>query len=57
MRPDRVEIYAHMLLAVLIEMSLMIARSDDAATAIEIGKDAVEQLLSRLVGVEHNGSW
>jgi AcrR family transcriptional regulator len=57
MRPDRVEVYAHMLLAVLIEMSLMIARSDDAITAIEIGKEAVEQLLSRLAGVEPNGSW
>ncbi len=52
-----VDMYAHMLLAVLTEVAMLIARSDDAASTIEAGQHAVEQLISRLFGVEPGGAW
>jgi AcrR family transcriptional regulator len=52
-----VEVYAHMLLATLIEMALIIARSHDAAASRTTAQIAIEQLISRLFGVEANGAW
>jgi AcrR family transcriptional regulator len=52
-----VDMYAHILLATLTEVAMLIARSDDAAATIEAGRGAVEQIISRLFGVEPNGAW
>ncbi len=49
-RENQVEIYAHMLIAMLGEIALLIARSDDAEGSLRSGQEAVEQLISRLVG-------
>jgi AcrR family transcriptional regulator len=56
---DLVDVYTHSLLAVLIEMSLLIARADDAGAqaAVRRGQQSVELLLSRMMGVEPNGAW
>jgi AcrR family transcriptional regulator len=49
-RPELVDVLAHMLLAALVEVALLIARSDDPAAAKKDGQDAIEELLSSLVG-------
>ena len=49
--PESVDVLAHMLLAALIEVALLIARSDDPRSARESGENAVDELLGRLLGV------
>lgn len=49
LRAEMVDVYAHVLLATLIEVALLIARSKDAAAAKQAGSQAVEQVLSSLV--------
>jgi AcrR family transcriptional regulator len=44
-----VDAFAHMLLASLSEIALMIAQADDPASALENGKRAVRELLGRLL--------
>jgi hypothetical protein len=44
-----VDAFAHMLLASLSEVALLIAQADDAAVALENGKAAVRELLSRIL--------
>jgi AcrR family transcriptional regulator len=44
-RPELVDVLAHMLLAALVEVALLIARSDDPAAAKRAGEDAIEELL------------
>jgi len=44
------QIYAHMLLAVLIEVAMLIARAPDPAAATKLGKVAVRDLLMRVLG-------
>jgi AcrR family transcriptional regulator len=44
-----IETYAHMLLAALIEVAMIIARAPDAAAAVKLGKTAVQDLLTRLL--------
>lgn len=56
-KADMVNVYAHVLLALLIEMALLIARAEDAATATEAGRQAVEQVLSSLMGVKPDAPW
>ena len=51
-RADMVDVYAHVLLAALIEVALLIARSEDAMASTQTGLRAVEQLLSSLVGAD-----
>jgi AcrR family transcriptional regulator len=53
----KVDLYAHMLLAVLIELALLIARSENIAAAVESSMEAVEQLVSRIFGVEPQAPW
>jgi AcrR family transcriptional regulator len=48
--PALVNSYAHMLLAALDELALMIAQSDDKAAAIAESRTAVEDALRRLIG-------
>lgn len=49
--PESVDVLAHMLLAALIEVALLIARSDDPPSARSSGEAAVDELLGRLLGV------
>jgi AcrR family transcriptional regulator len=50
LRPDLIDMLAHMLLAALNEVALMIARADDAAAAARSGQAAVDELIERLLG-------
>ena len=47
--PHLVEPFAHMLLAALDEIALVIARADDTETALAEGRTAVGELLNRLL--------
>ena len=47
-----VDVLAHMLLAALIEVALVIARAEDTAEATRAGEEALEQLLASLLGSE-----
>ena len=55
--PSHVGVYASMLLAVLNEMAMLIVRTEDATVARAMARDAIELLISRLIGVEPNGPW
>jgi len=57
LKQSRVDTYAHALLAVLTEMALLVARAEDQSAAAEAGWDAVELVLSRLMGVAPHGPW
>lgn len=48
--PDLVDTFAHVLLASVNEIALLIARSDDSRSALSTGERAVDELLSRLIG-------
>jgi AcrR family transcriptional regulator len=50
LRADLVDIYAHILLAALMETALVIARSNTAA-ALRNGRAAVRELIERLLGM------
>jgi AcrR family transcriptional regulator len=54
---QHVEAYASMLLAVLNEMSMLIARADNPDRVIADARHAVELLVSRLIGVEPGAPW
>lgn len=49
-REEMVDVYAHILLASLIEVAFLTARSDDPAGAAEEGRRAMRELLERLTG-------
>ena len=49
MRPELVDVFAHMLLAAMSEVALLIARSDDPSAATELGKQALSELIDRLL--------
>jgi hypothetical protein len=46
-----------MLLAVLVEVALLIARAPDDAGLLARANDAVERVLGATFGVEPNGRW
>jgi len=46
--PEAVDVYAHLLLATLIESALLIARSDDPAATIALAQTAVGTILGAL---------
>jgi len=48
--PGLVEIFSPVLLATMNEIALFVARADDPGTAMSSATDAVEEVLSRLVG-------
>lgn len=48
-RPELVDVLAHMLLAALVEVALLVARSDDPAAAKKAGEGAIEELLQSFV--------
>jgi AcrR family transcriptional regulator len=49
LRPELVGTLAHVLLASVNEVALLVARSDDPATAMNEGADAIDELLRRLL--------
>jgi AcrR family transcriptional regulator len=49
-RADLADAFAHVVLATVNELALLIARSEDQATAQRTGRAAVDELLSRLLG-------
>jgi AcrR family transcriptional regulator len=48
MRKDLLDVFAHILLAALIEIALMVARADDPANALQSGRMALRHLTDRL---------
>jgi AcrR family transcriptional regulator len=48
-RAESVDVLAHMLLAALVEVAMVIARAEDADAALAQGKAAVEELLQSLL--------
>jgi AcrR family transcriptional regulator len=50
LRPDLVGTLAHVLLASVNEVALLVARADDKEAAMKAGADAVDELLQRLFG-------
>jgi AcrR family transcriptional regulator len=57
LEPRRVEACASMLLAVLNEMAMLIARAEERDRAIADARHAVELLVSRLIGVDPGAPW
>lgn len=49
-RDDMVDVFAHILLASLIEVAFLVARSPDPRAAAKSGRKAIKELLDRLVG-------
>ena len=49
-RPELVDMLAHMLLAALVEVALLVARAEDPASARKAGEQAIEELLQSIVG-------
>ena len=50
LRPELVGPLAHVLLASVNEVALLVARSDDPRAAMKAGEDAIDELLQRLLG-------
>jgi AcrR family transcriptional regulator len=48
--PRHVDAFAHILMAAINEVALMVARADDPAAALTAGESAVAEFLDRLVG-------
>jgi AcrR family transcriptional regulator len=49
-REDMVDVFAHILLASLIEVAFLVARSPDPPAAADTGRKAMNELLERLLG-------
>jgi len=49
LRADQVDMFAHVLLAALIEVALMIARSENSKAAVQQGRKALARLIDSLV--------
>jgi AcrR family transcriptional regulator len=48
--PDLVDVFAHVLLATMNEIALLVARADQPETAMRVGSAAIDEVLSRLLG-------
>lgn len=48
-RPEFVDAFAHMLLAGLMEIALVIARADNSRAALKVGRAAIGELVTRLM--------
>lgn len=48
--PELVDVFSHVILAAMNEIALLVARSDNPDTAMSEGADAIDEVLSRLVG-------
>lgn len=47
-RPELVDVMAHMVLAALLEVALLVARADEGRLAIRRGQEAIDELLTAL---------
>ena len=47
---ELVDAYSHVILAAINEIALLVARSDQPDTAMEMGVGAIDEVLSRLLG-------
>lgn len=52
-REDMVDAFAHILLASLIEVAFLVARSPDPQAAVRTGRRAINELLEGLIGTSH----
>ena len=50
LQPEMVDTLAHVLLASVNEVALLVARSDDPKAAMKSGEEAIDELLRRLLG-------
>ena len=50
LHPELVDMFAHVLLAALGEIALVVARADDPDSAVRSGEAAVDELIERLLG-------
>jgi AcrR family transcriptional regulator len=50
LKPALVDVYAHMVLAALLEVALLVARADEGRLAIKRGQEAIDELLTALLG-------
>jgi AcrR family transcriptional regulator len=50
LQPEMVDTLAHVLLASVNEVALLVARSDDPQAAMKSGEEAIDELLRRLLG-------
>jgi AcrR family transcriptional regulator len=57
LREDLVDMHAHILLAMLTELAMLIARADQSAVLTERGQEAVELHLSSLFSIAPNAPW
>jgi AcrR family transcriptional regulator len=48
-KPDLVDVMAHMVLAALLEVALLVARADEERLAIRRGQEAIDELLTALL--------
>lgn len=48
-KPDLVDVIAHMILASLVEVALLVARADEGRLAIRRGQEAIDELLTSLL--------
>jgi AcrR family transcriptional regulator len=48
-RPELVDVVAHMVLAALLEIALLVAHADDGRLAIRRGQEAIDELLTALL--------
>lgn len=48
LKPDLVDVVAHMILAALMEVALLVAREDDGRVAVRRGQAAIDELLTSL---------
>jgi AcrR family transcriptional regulator len=49
-KPELVDVMAHMVLAALLEVALLVARADQGRIAIRRGQEAIDELLTALFG-------
>jgi Tetracyclin repressor-like, C-terminal domain len=48
-RPELVDVVAHIVLAALLEVALLVARADEGRLAIRRGQQAIDELLTALL--------
>jgi len=56
-REDLVDLHAHVLLAMLTEVAMLIARAEQSSILTQSGQEVVEQHLSNLFGIKPNAPW
>ena len=48
-KPDLVDVFAHMVLAALLEVALLVAQADEGRLAVRRGQEAIDELLTALL--------